>query len=99
MKSLQIGIKRQILTFLVYLTICSLMLFNRRGGGDILFTFMITSSIIIHGIVIVAKLIKKYSGKVNNQYSYFDLLVFLILTVGFYSLIDQYLEIMWKVTS
>ncbi len=85
--------------FCSYLLLSSLFLFNQKGGADILFIMLMAICIFIHSIVVIFKLIKDRKNATRKGYTQFDLIVFVGLVVGFFSLFDQYLRLMWRITS
>lgn len=87
------------LTFLLYLILYSLFLFNHQGGADIITMFLMTITIFIHFIVLISLIIKwRLVRPIMIQYFY-SLIVIIILAILFNLLIDKYFELMWNITS
>lgn len=72
--------------FLLYLSFCSLFLFNRSGGSDILFFFLMLLCLVIHVIYAIFKDLKTKTAYRSS--------VVILLSILFIVLSSSYLKLL-----
>ncbi|OJX39693.1 MAG: hypothetical protein BGO87_01690 [Flavobacteriia bacterium 40-80] len=81
-----------VLIFLGYFTFSSLFLFNKDGGGDIMFLFLTYTSITIHFIILLNNLLRR-TKRVNALYKIISLAIITFVLVysqnSYFSLIKK----------
>lgn len=89
---IRIVLFRQIIIFLIYFSIASIPLFNRKGGGDIFFTILLFSFISLHLITLIIRIISTSHQNQKNKLSFIDIVVLTILIMLFVPNYWNYLE-------
>ena len=87
------AIKKQIYIYLVYLFLCSLLLFDHGGGADILFTAYLVVCIVVHILALFAVALAR-----RNKEASISLISFLLFVGISFFLYPAYLSVMWNVT-
>ena len=92
-KGIRKSIVRQLLWFSSYFLFCSLFLLNHEGGADIGFIFFFSIFSLGHIIITIVKSVS------SKTWTAIDLLTIIILLIAFYSVITDYIKLMWEFTS
>ncbi len=93
------SIIRQVLIFLSYLLLCSLVLFNHKGGADLLFMLLMTVSITVHILLTFIIIFKTKTAIEAKRWTSADMFACLSLTLLFIVFHNYYLEFMWWLTN
>ncbi|MES2796762.1 MAG: hypothetical protein V4683_12395 [Bacteroidota bacterium] len=90
---------KQLVIFLCYLFVTSLVLNNHRGGADIMFMFLLALSVLIHIIFSIIKAILKKKDPTNPwNWTFMDLFTLILIFVLFILISSYFLDKMFEIT-
>lgn len=95
MNRIKKSIIRQLLVFLIYLLIISLVILNNKGGGDIFFMISMKIAVSIHLLLISLNLVLNLD-KENKKINKYDLLTIIFISVFTFLFLNEYLWIISK---
>ena len=95
MNKIKKSIIRQLLVFLIYLLIISLVILNNKGGGDIFFMISMKIAVSIHLLLISLNLVLNLD-KENKKINKYDLLTIIFISVFTFLFLNEYLWIISK---
>jgi len=96
-EKLKTPLLRQSIILILYLAICSVLLFDRKGGADITFAIFLSAAISLHQVLNLLILIVGILTKKFNYINDFLFGIILVVVLGFS--MPLFMNFMWWFTS